>query len=316
MKIPERYNIVKNKDLRAELWEKGYIVIDNFLDENQLAEFKKIHTKYHVDVEAAMPWFSSAFSSDMEYRKEMHFQLKPIFEKSVEQYFTDYKYLCGGNYFIKKAGESQAVPVHQDSAYIDEVGHLNLTAWAPLQETNAKNGTLQMLDKSHRFFPPYRASALQPYYRGRDAITMKYLKPIDLKPGQVLIFHQSSIHYSAPNPTKNERVSVGFMLAGKGADVITFHKNNALVNSKIEVYLQSEGYMWQHPNHLEDPSFTKQNGKFLGNLDFDFNPNAISDGDYEKMCQGDESLFFDEIPLNLKKPGLVHRLKQFISKDL
>jgi len=122
-----------------------------------------------------------------------------------------------GDFWVRPKLPSEkltTLPWHQDSAYMpDTENHTHLTVWMPLVDVCAENGTLQFVPSSHRL-------GLQPHHRVEgEAFKSPIYDPasgnvsidtLEMKVGDLVVFHNLVFHRSLINRTKSVRWSVDF----------------------------------------------------------------------------------------------------------
>jgi ectoine hydroxylase-related dioxygenase (phytanoyl-CoA dioxygenase family) len=161
--------------------------------------------------------------------------MKPIFET----YFQNYKNVLN-SFIVKIAGDKSEFALHQDSTSCDESKYSPLSLWIPLQDTNIDNGTLCVVPKTHQVFSNYRGVSIQPDYYKYEEEIRKYLMPIQLKAGDILVFDNRLVHYSPANKSKNDRIVVMCGLFDKEATFRICYQENK--NEPIDIYHQADDF--------------------------------------------------------------------------
>lgn len=113
------------------------------------------------------------------------------------------------------AGPSSAVGWHTDHSYWSTcTSDRMLTAWIPLHDAAAENGTLSVISGSHlwpeaehlRGFNNPDLDSIEE--RMGRKIPPKLIVPMSLKKGQISFHHMRAIHASAPNTAAHPRFAV------------------------------------------------------------------------------------------------------------
>ena len=60
---------------------------------------------------------------------------------------------------VKSTKDSTEFPLHQDWNIVDEKKYISLFFWAPIDVTNEENGTIYLIEGSHKFFTNYRSGS-------------------------------------------------------------------------------------------------------------------------------------------------------------
>jgi phytanoyl-CoA hydroxylase len=119
--------------------------------------------------------------------------------------------------FNKPARVGSGVPPHQDNAYFCQSPPDMLTVWVALDAATMENGPIYYAKGTHRGeLQPHRPS-------GVNGNSMGLAVPFDksnlfigtLEPGDAVIHHCQTIHYSAPNKTDHSRCGLLLVYRGK-----------------------------------------------------------------------------------------------------
>jgi hypothetical protein len=123
--------------------------------------------------------------------------------------------LFGASIFAKGGNDGSFVSWHQDSAYFGLEPHDEVTAWVALTESNAANGALQILPRTHTGPDMHHVETFAPenmLARGQalqiedesQAITL------ELRPGEFSLHHERTAHGSKANTTATRRIGFAF----------------------------------------------------------------------------------------------------------
>lgn len=111
--------------------------------------------------------------------------------------------------FNKPARQGSAVPPHQDNAYFCQVPPDVLTVWVAIDATTSANGPVHYLADSRDVLLPHKASGIpgnsmvliEPPAADNAARAERGL----LDPGDAMVHHSQTIHWSEPNRTDRPR---------------------------------------------------------------------------------------------------------------
>ena len=129
--------------------------------------------------------------------------------------------LLGVETFNKPAKIGSGVPPHQDNAYFCQTPPDVLTIWIAMDSATEANGPVLYARGSHKVgMVPHKASGVKGNSIGL-AEKFDHSDPFVglLNPGDALIHHCQTIHYSGPNRTDFPRC--GFLLVYKGSHTQT-----------------------------------------------------------------------------------------------
>lgn len=123
--------------------------------------------------------------------------------------------LFGASIFAKAGQDGSYVSWHQDSAYFGLDPHEEVTAWVALTESNAANGALQVLPRTHtgpdlHHEETYEANNM--LARGQKLLIEddSAAVTLELRPGEFSLHHERTAHGSKANTTDKRRIGFAF----------------------------------------------------------------------------------------------------------
>ena len=127
---------------------------------------------------------------------------------------------CFLSQFIFKNAGALGQPWHQDSFYFRFDRTPQLGIWLAVNESTLENGCLHVLPGSHRepvhtHVPDRRAGANYGYVEIVDH-DMSGAIPVEMKPGDLLVFHSHLMHRSTDNESSRLRAAMVYHLAEAG----------------------------------------------------------------------------------------------------
>jgi phytanoyl-CoA hydroxylase len=125
--------------------------------------------------------------------------------------------------FNKPARQGSAVPPHQDNAYFCQVPPDVLTVWVAIDATTSGNGPVHYLGDTQGALRPHKASGIP----GNSMVLIEppaaddaaRAEPGLLEPGDAMVHHSQTIHWSEPNRTDSSRC--GMLLVYRAAHTQT-----------------------------------------------------------------------------------------------
>jgi phytanoyl-CoA hydroxylase len=126
--------------------------------------------------------------------------------------------LMGIETFNKPARVGSGVPPHQDNAYFCQSPPDVLTIWIAIDAATEANGPILYLKGSHRHMHPHRPSGVAGNSMGLAKMPAHAECDVfrgTLEPGDALVHHCQTIHWSAPNKTDHPRC--GLLMVFRGA---------------------------------------------------------------------------------------------------
>jgi hypothetical protein len=246
---PVENRTIRDAELRHKIHADGFAVLP-LLSPDQLEALRAIYAREHkIDAESG-GMFYSLYSSDFDYRLRIHQEIADILAPTLETHFSDFKNIVN-SFVVKASGKQSEFYVHQDTTALDEFHFSPLSLWIPLQEIDADNGALTVIEKTHWFFSPHRGVSFGFPFNGIMDTVRKYLKPIYMQAGEVLIFDPRVIHNSMENKSGKDRIAIICGVFHKEAQFTTCFKD-PLPDSPIELYRHDDDYTLRYPNFFYD----------------------------------------------------------------
>ena len=259
---PQRQTFFQNNEMADEVYDKGYIIAGKLEDET----IEKLITLYDGLHDFQKPMggmFYSLYSKDLEYRKKVHDGIGAILKPLYDSLFQDYKIVLN-SYIVKVSGPESEFCLHQDSTSLDETKYSNLSVWIPLQDTDLTNGCMSVIPYSHKMFSPYRGISFDPPFDQISSTLRKYLQPLELKKGEILLFDNRLVHNSVLNTSGKDRVVAMSGIYPIGAPIITCYKDENDRSSPIEIIEQEEDFLLTYPNFKNGCRCRPETGHSVG----------------------------------------------------
>lgn len=130
--------------------------------------------------------------------------------------------------FVKEPRTDAESHWHQDQPYAWVDGRQNVSFWVALDEVTRESGAVQFVTGSHRWGKWYEPKSFHPdrQYASGDYEPMPDFSKLaaqheivhhDMRPGDVVGFHLSIIHYAPGNATARRRRAISLRYAGDDA---------------------------------------------------------------------------------------------------
>lgn len=288
-------NIVfKNPELEKEFNQKGYVTIP-FLSTEEVEELKKMFfdtieqsggpkTSGNVDFDSKseISYDFTFIDKNIDYKKKVFEIITEKFQPIADKYLNNYKPIIAN--YIRKKQDGGEVPMHQNWAFVDEVKYTSVSVWVPLVDSNEENGTLQMVDGSHKKFGQYRGPMVPWELRNLSKeIIAKHLTPMNIKAGQGVILDDSIVHYSNINKTPGLRLAIQLIMIPAEANSIHYHLDRELDPNNIHA-LETNVDFYTHFHPWLKPQGMKQ----IATINY-----TPQDFTYEDFLKGLEAKRFD-----------------------
>ncbi|MFA9478858.1 phytanoyl-CoA dioxygenase family protein [Phycisphaerales bacterium AB-hyl4] len=216
---------------------EGVIRVRKLFDADRMAGIRQALDRYSKQIAPTLPASDVTFEADGQsvrnlWRMEQHdaffsdladdAQLLELVRELVQ----GEPVLMAVETFNKPAKTGSGVPAHQDNAYFCRTPPDVLTVWVAVDPVTLANGPVSYVRGSHKLgMLPHKPSGVAGNSMGLDA-------PYDdsdpfvgtLEPGDALMHHCQSIHYSAPNTTDQSRCGL----------LMVFRAEHAKVDSQLK----------------------------------------------------------------------------------
>lgn len=204
--------VFKNAELQKQFEKLGYVKIQVFTKE-EIEDFRKFHeslqpNEQYNKQDKSVSYHFSFLDSNKSYKQQVFDTLSKKFTRVLTETLVDYKPLVI-NFVQKEPGKGE-VPVHQNWNFVDETKYYSVSIWCPLVDVGVENGALELIPGTHQLFRKVLRSPSIPWFFKKYIKTLKekYLQPICVKSGEILIFDDSIIHYSKPNKGNYSRLVI------------------------------------------------------------------------------------------------------------
>lgn len=282
--------VFKENNLQEEFDRNGYVIID-YYNQEEVQYLLNLYKELHPVDEKG--FFPSTFSKDKNYRITADQQIRKVGSRSMEQYLTDYKVVCG-SFIVKSPGEDSIMDVHQDMTLVDESEFTGINIWCPLVDIKEDNGLLYALPGSHRIFPTYRGPSIPTIYQNVYEEVRNYSVPLFLKAGQAVVFDQSILHWSKPNLSNQVRPVTNTYFTNNEArfQICYFDKS---IHGKVEIFSQDETFMTNFDQFGENIYDRPKIGLSRGMFDYNFPllTKEHLDGLYKTEVENSKKSFFE-----------------------
>lgn len=229
----------------SQFWREGYVRIP-FLNSDELEACRKLFNE--VDPKVDAPFYSSIDSRSIAYRKEVDRRLRSLLQEKTENYFVDY-YPIAFTFIVKRPAKGSEVLSHVDDIHVDQQRFASVNVWTPLVDTNAMNGALGVLPRSHRLPSPHRGLGLPFPYSRYGYLFEDHMIDVHLKAGEALFYHDNLIHRSLPNESDKVRPAViTGMIPKEGQPIICF-QHDELKENEVEIFEVSGDFWFNFDKH-------------------------------------------------------------------
>ncbi|MEX0810946.1 MAG: phytanoyl-CoA dioxygenase family protein [Chitinophagales bacterium] len=221
---------------------EGYAVFP-LIDQNEVDDLKRYYENLNLKDENGFGFHVSMDQKDKDMCRSIREKIWGAVVPALENHLKDFKPYVS-SFVIKESNPKGVVPAHQDWSFVDkeEDGYCSITCWVALVDTTLDNGCMGVIKGSHRFMEYNRPSPSPqtPVPLSDHMFSIfPYLKTIEMKAGEVLMFDNRTFHASPPNTTDGIRLAAGVGVTQKDAQLVHYYlkpdgKNDTLLKYKVD----------------------------------------------------------------------------------
>lgn len=260
----------ENGYIKTNLLKKGIVqrTLDKILS-------LKPDDNYAPNRKGASTYHCTFLDTNEDYKRASNKLFKDIFNPIVDQLFYDY-HVWNANLYVKPPGEGK-FEIHQNWTHVKNEKDTSFTIWCPLVDTNKENGTIWLVEGSHKILPDI-ATLNVPYYfkEFENKLVDNYLKPIDCKAGDAVIFEDGVIHFSDLNRSKEPRYALQILIGPKNIKPVYYYYDKSKPELGFEVFeindefFMKNNYQTFHkkPSDQKSLGFVPNHNKLISELEF------------------------------------------------
>jgi len=232
-----------NPEHQTNFDRDGYLKI-TLLESSDIEKLSVLFHQYYPN--PSQDFYSSSYDNNYELKKKISDAIGEILLPRLNSFFLNYSWF-GSAFLSKGNGPRSEMPMHQDWTIVDETQYVAVNIWTPLQDTNEKNGTIEVIPGSHKWNNVLRAPTLPFYYNGFQSQLMTRLHAISVSAGEAVILNQAIIHYSKANKTGQTRIAITTGIKSSDAPML-FHYWDKKKPGEIEVFEQEDDFLIKFEN--------------------------------------------------------------------
>jgi ectoine hydroxylase-related dioxygenase (phytanoyl-CoA dioxygenase family) len=300
--------VFKDAGLQAQFDKKGYVILpEPFLRPEEVEELKQCYfdtlPERGGNYEAAETTYQgkSAVTYDFtmtdrnwKYKEKVFEIITTRFQPHYASILDNYQPIIAN--FIRKEEKAGEVPLHQNWAFVDERAYTSVSIWVPLVDSNIDNGTLQMLDGSHKRFGELRGPMIpwECLQIGQELID-HYMTPITARAGTAVVLDDSIIHYSNINQTNGLRLTIQLIMIPAEAQLVHHYIDLKKPDEVHVLALKREFFLHFHP-------WLKPEGEVLAVKPF--KAHQLNIPEFKARMKAPR--------IDAPKTGFLHRVKQLL----
>lgn len=243
--------ILSDSTLQSELILKGYTKIP-LLSEAEVnyilraLQALRPHDNFAPDGQGTTTstYHCSFLDTNVDYKRKASQLIREVFSPHIRRLLVGYEILnC--NFYVKPPGTG-VFQIHQNWPAI-EINDTSITVWCPLLDTDELNGTLQVVEASHKIVPEISGPTGNPFFRNFEAeLIEKYLKPLPCHAGEAVVFDDSLIHWSDRNRSASPRVAIQILCVPADKTPVFFYLDPEAPEKGFEMFEIDGDYFVEH----------------------------------------------------------------------
>jgi ectoine hydroxylase-related dioxygenase (phytanoyl-CoA dioxygenase family) len=218
--------IFKDEERQHFFEREGYVVFP-LLNKNEVADLKNFYESLQLKDEKGFGFHVSMDNHNKEMCRSVREKIWGIALPRLSEHLKDFKPFVA-SFVAKEVNTKGVVPAHQDWSFVDreEDGYSSITCWIALVDTNLDNGGMGVIRGSHKFMQNHRPSPSPqcPVPLSEHMFSIfPYLKTLEVKAGEVLMFDNRTFHASPPNTSDGLRLAAGVGVTQAGANLVHYY---------------------------------------------------------------------------------------------
>lgn len=226
-------NTFLDKNHQHAFEQLGYILQEGFLNASEVEKLREFYTE---NKEERTGFHATMHSKNFDLRHKISQFISEVFLPKSSILLDDYRPVVG-NFTVKEPGEASFFDFHLDWNMLDERFARSVTIWVALEDTNAKNGNLWILERSNIFPDTYRCgpglNLLSEDLKHFDHFKFEK-KILPMSAGDAIIYDHKLIHGSPPNLSDHARLAINLALLPKEVQALHyFYENGSITTYQV-----------------------------------------------------------------------------------
>lgn len=215
----------KNIEINIKFQSLGYAIVP-FLNGEAMSNLEEtvnhlLDVGDHESVHIQAGYKLTLFNKDTSYKRDVFQTLLPIIKVKTDEIVDNYE-IYSINIFSKEPGD-RFTSMHCNATLINESIASSVSFWIPLNDTNATNSTLEVVESSQKLIDPMRPLNCPRLFDDSSEKIRKLFKPLNVKKGQCVVIDDSLIHWTNDNNSDKTRTAVQVVMYPKEMEPHTYH---------------------------------------------------------------------------------------------
>lgn len=274
-----RRRIFKRDEHNEQYLRTGYVLIDLFdrhRAESLLNELMAFRPDDNFSPENRRSTYHCTFlDSNSAYKRNVLDVCRRNFQPLIDELFHDYT-IWNSSLYAKPPGKGE-VNIHQNWTHVRDEQDTTFTLWCPLVDCTRENGTIELVEGSHKIVPDIATLGVAQYFENLQAeLLAKYLQPIERDTGQCVIFEDGLVHYTRENSSESPRYALQVIIGPKEVTPVYFYHDPQNAEAGFEVFEVDEDFwlgnnyevMFNRPDRFRSTGFVPNLNRVLKEQEF------------------------------------------------
>ncbi|MBK9242427.1 MAG: phytanoyl-CoA dioxygenase family protein [Acidobacteria bacterium] len=233
----------RDEALQRKLEQSGFVVTP-FLGGEPMDRFVELVNRLlnagdHDNMYIAAGYKLTLFNKDPEYKKFLFEALLPTVQARTDEIAEDYE-VYSINIFSKEPGD-RFTDMHCNATLIDESVATSVSFWIPLDETDASNSTLEVVEGSHKLVDPMRSLNHPRIFDSLSQTMRDLFTPLRVRKGECVVIDDSLIHWTNTNSSDRTRTALQVVMHPKEMEPHTYYYQPEL--GRMQKYRSSREFV-------------------------------------------------------------------------
>ena len=262
--------IFRNEKDNHEYFEKGFVktsILGERSVHRLLNEIKGLNPDdgFAPDRIGVSKYHCTFLDTNESYKRKTNELFKSTFNPLVNKLFNNY-HVWNANLYVKPPGTGK-FEIHQNWTHVGKESDTSFTIWCPLVDTTEENGTISLVEGSHKILPDIATMNVPYYFKNfEDSLIHKYLRPIPCKAGDAVIFEDGVIHYSDVNKSEKPRYALQILIGPKDVLPMYYYFNSEKPALGFELFeLDEEFFMTSNYTTFHNRPYDQKSRGFVEN---------------------------------------------------
>ena len=227
--------VLREGPLQRRFETEGYVRLPP-LDQDSLAALQEqapglLPGEMWSPAAAGSQYHCSFMHADEERRSRVQEVFAPVFEAYVREHLKGYRVLHAALH-VKPPGGGR-LPLHMNWSSVADLNQSTVTLWCPLVDVGPKNGTLEVVPRSHRI--TRRIEDMTPRYFDayRDLLSGMAVAQ-SARAGEVVLMEDTLLHQSQSNRSNQPRIAAQIVCVPDTATTVFYYEATPELYEVIE----------------------------------------------------------------------------------